>query len=43
VFARSGEMAWVKLRMEELREPATSLGAGEQLLAWLAQRPQEIT
>ena len=43
VFARSGEMAWVKLRMEELREPATSLGAGVQLLAWLAQRPQEFT
>jgi len=41
VFARSGEMAWVKLRMEELRESSTSLVAGEQLLTWLAQRPQE--
>jgi hypothetical protein len=41
VFARSGEMAWVKLRMEELRDTATTLAAVEQLLAWLAQRPQE--
>jgi DNA primase len=42
VFARSGEMAWVKLRMEELLEPATSIDAVEQLLAWLQQQPQEI-
>ena len=42
VFARSGEMAWVKLRMEELLEPATSVDAVEQLLAWLQQQPQEI-
>jgi DNA primase len=42
VFARSEEMAWLKLRVEELREPATAAGAVEQLLPWLAQRPQEI-
>ena len=27
VFARSAEMAWVKLRMEELREPSTRVDA----------------
>jgi DNA primase len=43
VFAHSSDMAWLKMRMEELREPATRIGAVEQLLAWLAQRPQEIT
>jgi DNA primase len=41
VFARSADMAWLKMRMEELREPDTRLDAVEQLLAWLAQRPQE--
>ncbi|MGZ4681794.1 MAG: DNA primase [Acidimicrobiales bacterium] len=43
VFARSTDMAWLKMRMEELREPSTRIGARDQLLAWLAQRPQENT
>jgi DNA primase len=43
VFARSSDMAWLKMRMEELRESSTRVGARDQLLAWLAQRPQEIT
>jgi hypothetical protein len=43
VFARSTDMAWCKMRMEELREPASRVGARDQLLAWLAQRPQENT
>ena len=42
VFARSSDMAWLKLRIEELREPSTSAAAVEQLLPWLAQRSQEI-
>jgi DNA primase len=41
MFERSAEMAWVKLRMEELREPSTGVAAAEQLLAWLRVRPQE--
>ena len=41
MFERSAEMAWVKLRMEELREPATAAGAVDQLVAWLVERPQE--
>jgi DNA primase len=41
MFERSAEMAWVKLRMEELREPGTAAEAVEQLLAWLLERPQE--
>jgi DNA primase len=41
VFERSTEMAWVKLRMEELHETDTSASAVEQLLAWLVQRQQE--
>jgi hypothetical protein len=36
-------MAWLKMRMEELREPPTRVAARDQLLAWLAKRPQEIT
>jgi DNA primase len=41
-FARSAQAsAWVKLRIEELREPATALGATEQLVAWLTRRPEE--
>lgn len=41
-FARSARAgAWVKLRIEELREPATALGATEQLVAWLTRRPEE--
>ena len=43
VFARSSDMAWLKMRMEELRESSTRVDARDQLLAWLAQRPQEIT
>ncbi|HEY5154025.1 MAG TPA: DNA primase [Acidimicrobiales bacterium] len=41
MFERSAEMAWVKLRMEELRESVTAAVAVEQLLAWLVERPQE--
>ena len=41
MFERSAEMAWVKLRMEELREPSTAAEAVEQLLPWLVERPQE--
>ncbi len=43
VFERSAEMAWLKLRSEELHDPATSAAAVDQLLAWLATRPQEMT
>ena len=43
VFARSSDMAWLKMRMEELRESPTRVAARDQLLAWLAQRPQENT
>jgi DNA primase len=42
VFERASEMAWVKLRMEELHEPETSASAVEQLLAWLLHPRQEI-
>jgi len=42
VFERGEEMAWLKLRTEELHDPATGAGATEQLLAWLATRPQEM-
>jgi len=41
MFERSAEMAWVKLRMEELREPSTAAQAVDQLLPWLVERPQE--
>jgi DNA primase len=41
-FARGQDMAWLKLRREELREPASAAVAVDQLLAWLASRPQEI-
>ncbi|HYF46501.1 MAG TPA: toprim domain-containing protein, partial [Acidimicrobiales bacterium] len=34
-------MGWIKLRTQELREPATALGAADQLLAWLVERAQE--
>ncbi|MEJ5256508.1 MAG: DNA primase [Acidimicrobiales bacterium] len=37
----SRDIAWLKLRMEELREPSSRVGAAEQLLAWLADRPEE--
>lgn len=41
-FARlSRDIAWLKLRIEELREPASRVGAAEQLLAWLTDRPEE--
>ena len=43
VFERSAEMAWLKLRSEELHDPTTSAAAVDQLLAWLATRPQEMT
>jgi len=43
VIERAGEMGWIKLRVEELHDPATSAAAAEQLLAWLLRRPQEIT
>jgi DNA primase len=42
LFERANEMAWVKLRSEELHEPTSSAAAVEQLLAWLGRRPQEI-
>ncbi len=38
--AASREMGWLKLRVEELREPDTSVGAAEQLLPWLTRRPE---
>jgi DNA primase len=41
-FTRTEEMTWLQHRMEELLEPATSIDAVEQLLAWLQQQPQEI-
>lgn len=41
-FARHArEIAWVKLRIEQLRDPATSIEATEVLVAWLTQRPEE--
>ena len=42
VIERAGEMGWIKLRVEELHDPATSAAAVEQLLPWLLRRPQEI-
>ena len=42
VFERSAEMAWLKLRSEELHDPASGAAAADQLLAWLATRPQEM-
>ncbi|HVN51706.1 MAG TPA: DNA primase [Acidimicrobiales bacterium] len=42
VFERSAEMAWLKLRTEEVHDPVTGATAVEQLLAWLASRPQEM-
>lgn len=37
----AGDTAWVKLRLEELRERASREDAREQLLAWLTQEPEE--
>ena len=37
----AADMGWVKLRLEELREPATSEEARAQLVAWLTQQPEE--
>ena len=34
-------VGWIKLRVEELREPTTSLDAAGQLVAWLVERAQE--
>jgi DNA primase len=34
-------IGWAKLRVEELRDPATSLDAATQLVAWLTERGQE--
>jgi DNA primase len=42
VIDRAGEMAWIKLRIEEVHDPETSAAAVGQLLDWLARRPQEI-
>ncbi len=42
VIERAGEMGWIKLRVEELHDPATSVAAVDQLLPWLLRRPQEI-
>ncbi len=42
VIERAGEMGWIKLRVEELHDPATSAAAVDQLLPWLLRRPQEI-
>ena len=41
VFERSTEMAWVKLRMEELHETDTAAAAVEQLQEWLLRRRQD--
>lgn len=35
------DTGWLKLRIEELREPATSIDAVDQLLPWLMDRPEE--
>ena len=37
----AGDTAWVKLRLEELRERASREEARDQLLAWLTQEPEE--
>jgi hypothetical protein len=37
----AADMGWVKLRLEELREPATSEEARAQLVTWLTQQPEE--
>jgi len=34
-------IAWLKLRIMELREPDTNEEALEQLLGWLTGRPEE--
>jgi DNA primase len=39
--ALSREIAWLKLRIEELREAPTRVEAAEQLLAWLTDQPEE--
>jgi hypothetical protein len=39
--ALSREIAWLKLRIEELREAPSRVEAAEQLLAWLTDRPEE--
>lgn len=40
-LAYSADMGWVKLRLEELREPDSSEVAREQLVTWLTQQPEE--
>ncbi len=40
-LAYAADMGWVKLRLEELREPATSEEARAQLVTWLTQQPEE--
>jgi DNA primase len=35
VIDRAAEMGWIKLRVEELHDPASSAAAVDQLLAWL--------
>ncbi len=39
----AADIAWVKARLEELREPTTNLGAAEQLLAWLVRIREEVS
>ncbi|WP_208029165.1 DNA primase [Rhabdothermincola sediminis] len=39
--ALSREIAWLKLRIEELREAPSRVEAAEQLLAWLTDQPEE--
>ncbi|HEY6531011.1 MAG TPA: DNA primase [Acidimicrobiales bacterium] len=40
-FEIGGSIAWLSLRIMELREPATNEVALEQLLGWLTDRPEE--
>ncbi len=40
-LAFAADTAWVKLRLEELREAVTRDAARGQLLAWLTQEPEE--
>ncbi len=42
VIERAADLAWIKLRVEELHDPATSAAAADQLLPWLLGRRQEI-
>jgi DNA primase len=41
-LAVAGDIAWVKLRVLDLRDPATSGAAMDQLLGWLTGRPEEV-